>query len=301
MESNNKDTFLARWLNNDLSPAEEQDFKNSDDYKTYSKIAEYSSHLESPLFEKEESRNYIYNKTINKTKANSLNFGWISGIAASILLLFGLFYVLNHNETTFETGYGEQLVITLPDGSEATINSKSSLSYNASNWKENNRTLTLSGEAYFNVKKGSLFTVNTDTGSIEVLGTQFNVNSNTNSLEVKCYTGKVRVFNQKTEAILTYGKALRLIANDKENWVFNPDEKFWLKEESTFYNTPLSQVFISLENQFNIRIKNKSKFLNNKFTGSFFHEDMNMAVKTVLEAMDIKYTTSNQDIILSNE
>lgn len=301
MESNNKDTFLARWLNNDLSPDEEQDFKKSDEYKSYSKIADYSGHLEVPSFDKEESRKYIYSKTINKTKANSLNLGWISGIAASILLLFGLFYVLKFNEMTFETGYGEQLAIDLPDGSEVRLNSKSSLTYNTSNWKEDNRTLTLKGEAYFKVKKGSLFTVNTDKGNIEVLGTQFNVNSNTNILEVKCYGGKVRVFNKQVEGILTQGKALRFIGNDKENWLFNPVETYWVNDESSFYNTPLSKVFIALENQFNIRIKNKSKFQNKRFTGSFLHKEANIAVKTVLEAMDIKYTTDNQDIVLSNE
>jgi len=56
------------------------------------------------------------------------------------------------------------------------LNSKSTISFNKTDWK-NNRQLTLDGEAYFKVEKGSTFTVNTNNGSVTVLGTQFNVNS----------------------------------------------------------------------------------------------------------------------------
>ena len=36
---NNNDTLLARWLSNDLTSKEAQDFKNSESYADYKKIS----------------------------------------------------------------------------------------------------------------------------------------------------------------------------------------------------------------------------------------------------------------------
>src|SRR5690606_15012122 len=73
---------------------------------------------------------------------------------------------------------GGQYRLTLPDGSRVWLNSASSLTY-AANHFEQNRMVTLSGEAYFEVESDSRkpFRVVTDRQTVTVLGTKFNINS----------------------------------------------------------------------------------------------------------------------------
>ena len=71
---------------------------------------------------------------------------------------------------------GSLTTITLPDGSEATLNSGSRLTY-PHDFGIFNRTLTLEGEAFFKVAKDAdrPFSVQTRHLSVEVTGTTFNV------------------------------------------------------------------------------------------------------------------------------
>lgn len=68
--------------------------------------------------------------------------------------------------------------IILDDSTEVTLNANSQLSYPVKFLGETRR-VTLKGEAYFKVKKGSKpFIVNTDDISVKVYGTEFNINTN---------------------------------------------------------------------------------------------------------------------------
>ena len=55
MNKNYDDTFLARWLNNELTSKELEEFEASSDFLIYKKIAEKSSELKPPSFNKEEA------------------------------------------------------------------------------------------------------------------------------------------------------------------------------------------------------------------------------------------------------
>ena len=92
---NSKDTLLARWLMNDLTPKEAQEFKASEAYRSYEKISSYANLLETPTYDKAKAWNAISNQTIHKAKVRPLYYKWATGIAASIVLLIGMFYGLN--------------------------------------------------------------------------------------------------------------------------------------------------------------------------------------------------------------
>ena len=68
------------------------------------------------------------------------------------------------------------------------LNELSQLEYNASKWDEN-RSLELKGEAFFDVEKGKRFDVTTEFGNVSVLGTEFNVLSRDSIFKVSCYEG----------------------------------------------------------------------------------------------------------------
>jgi len=296
-------TFLARWISGDLTPEEFEAFKKTKDYPIYKKINDASQTLDAPiynkleLFEKIQHQNAIQ-ELIAKPKVIKLIPNWAYGVAASIVLAFGVFYFMN-SQTHFETDFSEQLAITLPDFSNVQLNANSQLDYKSRQW-ENNRELTLNGEAFFDVEKGTSFKVNTTEGTIEVIGTEFNITARDNYFEVQCFEGKVKVISSATnnEAILTQGKAFRIVNNNAEVWDFILDEPNWLQGESSFNKTPLSEVIISFENQFEVVFDISKININKRFTGSFTHSDLKLALKTVFAPMDISYAAMGKDTIL---
>jgi transmembrane sensor len=63
---------------------------------------------------------------------------------------------------------------------------------------------------------------------------------------------------------------------------------------------PLSQVMISLEDQFGIAFDKSNVDANMRFTGSFSHTDLKLALKTVFAPMEISYRSNENVIVLKN-
>ena len=79
---------------------------------------------------------------------------------------------------------GGQAEINLADGTNVRLNSESSLKYKRK-FNSESRIVNLSGEGYFKVVKGDYpFTVNTQYGTIAVLGTKFNIHARNENVEV---------------------------------------------------------------------------------------------------------------------
>lgn len=299
------ETFLARWISGDLKPEELKEFKKSKDYSILKRINDASQRLESPSFDEQALYNKLKAYQLNQSKPEKRTIklipNWAYAVAASVIIALGIFYFLNA-ESHFKTGFGEQLAVIMPDNSRAKLNSNSNLYFKERNWDEK-RLLHLNGEAFFDVEKGKSFKVITEDGIVEVLGTEFNVISRAHYFEVRCQEGKVKVINNATNegVVLLPGNAIRFVNNKAEQWNYNINEPNWLLGESTFQNTPLSQVFIALENQFEIKFDNSKIDLSQRFTGGFTHKDLNLALKTVMAPMDISYTVSPENTIILNK
>lgn len=294
------DEFLAKWSSGDLSEEQKEVFRQTDDYKYYAAILEGTDLLEVPSFEKDKNFDRVQQKMSEETKVVTLFPKWAYAVAASVAIIMGYIFLINQN-TSYETGYGSQLVVTLPGHSEVILNADSSLEYNKDDW-ETERTIFLQGEAYFKVKKGSTFKVQTDQGSVIVLGTQFTVISENTIFEAICFEGKVRVEKEGQSKVITKGEAVRFINNKFESWSHSSASPSWLQEESSFTNAPLHQVITALEKQFEVTISANEIDKELRFTGSFTHTDLNKALRTVFEPLEIKYTFKNENtIVLVNQ
>ena len=303
MENFSKDeTFLARWIAGELSPEELEKFENSQGYPVLKKINDASQNLKAPTFN--DQALLIKLKELNKPqpKVKKLIPNWAYSAAAVLVVALGLLYVMTLS-SQHQTSFGEQLAVLLPDNSSVKLNANSKLEYKTLNWKSN-RTLELEGEAFFDVEKGQSFKVFTNLGLVEVLGTEFNVISRDAYFEVQCMEGKVRVSSNtlNKEVILLPGDAVRVVNNILEEWDFNLDESNWTLGETTFFNTPISQVLLALENQFQIKFDKTNIDLNKRFTGAFTHKNLNLALKTVSGPMGISYTVDkeNNTILLNS-
>ncbi|MDO5987041.1 FecR family protein [Flavivirga amylovorans] len=293
------DTILARWLAGTLTQEELAEFKNSKEFAEYQSIVTASNRFEKPAFNKEKLYTNIAAKRKNQksTKVISLkSISYVIAVAASIVLIIGVFF----NNITYKTGIGEQLAVTLPDNSKIQLNANSKLEHNRFFWNSN-RNVSLNGEAYFIVEKGSTFNVKTNYGTVSVLGTEFNIRSRKNAYNLICYEGKVMFKQNKTEktAVLTAGKSISIINNDFNEATTTKTSPSWLKGISTFDNTMLSDVLNELRAQYGITIKTNGVDLSQRFTGNFVHNDLETALKTVLVPMQIEYTI-NKNILLLN-
>jgi len=184
---------------------------------------------------------------------NRLSFA----IAASIVLLAGIFSIVRFYTTTITSHSGQHLSVNLPDGSTVILNAESQLSYQPL-WWQFSRHLHLEGEGFFKVEKGKKFTVKSVTGKTEVLGTSFNIYARDQLYEVICKTGKVKVTSPENDAaVLSPGYTGRINKEGKVV-VFKPEKPentiSWIDNKFIFTGTPLTQVFKEIERQYNVRL-----------------------------------------------
>ena len=173
--------------------------------------------------------------------------GWLR-IAASVLLVactaaITYFFINNRNgalpEMLAVTTANEVKADTLPDGSVATLNKNSKLTYPA-RFKGTQRKVNLQGEAFFSVtaNKAKPFVITVNDVEIKVLGTSFNVRSDEEGTEVIVETGVVQVMRGGQMVELKAGE--RTILQNAEA----ADTIAKLKSDDKLYNYYISHTFI---------------------------------------------------------
>ena len=192
------------------------------------------------------------------------------GYAASLLipvLLICHFYTVSE-----ETAKGEHLAIRLPDNSKVTMNAESKISYQPLSWFLH-RKARLEGEAYFEVKRGSRFNVQSGRNTVSVLGTAFNVNARPGLYRVTCLEGQVEVHAGGESAVLHANMQAALHESALHIYDMPPAlATGWMQGEFVFVATPLKEVIAEVERQYNIRIT-PDEFTNHFFTGNFLKTD----------------------------
>ena len=281
--------MLAKWINNELTTEEMNDFKKSQDYSIYKNIKEYSAQLKTKEFDEDDLLNKIKLRKNDSTKVIQIAQNWFFRIVALILISLGVFMFYQENNSVVEfVEKGHKSTFVLPDNSEITLNSDSELKYKDKNW-ENNRILHLTGEAYFKVAKGKKFEVNTNLGKVTVLGTQFNVKARNNRFDVVCFEGKVKVnYNDKT-IILKQSDKVSFENNDliiqKKTAETMPS---WLENEIVFDQEQLKNILEEIERQYNISIKCDLESTNQLFTGEIPNNNIEVALQIIATTFQLK-------------
>lgn len=143
--------------------------------------------------------------------------------------------------------------IVLPDQSVMTLNASSTAEY-SDDWSEK-RVLKLDGEAFFEVQKGSNFSVITPSGIVEVLGTSFDVMAREEKFRVECFTGRVRVTAGEAKVEITPGYAAELSQGTLDIASFDSKEGDWRQGEFHLKSEPFMYVVKEIERQYNVRIQ----------------------------------------------
>ncbi|MBT3945687.1 MAG: DUF4974 domain-containing protein [Candidatus Marinimicrobia bacterium] len=175
--------------------------------------------------------------------------------------------------------------LQLPDGSTITLNAGSQIKYKK-DFNTDHRSLTMTGEVYFNVKNGNTpFVIQTNQGQVTVLGTSFNVRSREDGFEVGVNEGIVKVSNDSKSVILHKGQMIGIDSNFDEKNLQNisytnyPD---WMHEKLVCEQTPLSEVCDEIERTFGISFKFANPSLSDiTVTGVIDAQDLNTVLSTI--------------------
>ena len=297
----NKETLISKWLNNDLNDQELEAFKRLEDYDDLVKLNDSMQAFKAKDYDTSRELESVL-KTIKTTKKQSIH--WVKPFmraAAILTICFSLYYYTTTIDTTITTEFAQKTTIELPDASSVSLNAKSLLAFNKNSWK-NEREVTLEGEAFFKVAKGSSFHVLTKSGIVTVYGTQFNVKQRDNYFEVICYEGIVGVSYNSQEIKLKPGDSFLIIdgkqiAKEKEKRT-TPS---WLNNESMFKSLPYKEVIAEFERQYQVDITLVNIDTNQLFTGSFAHNNLEVALKAITLPLHVTYSKTNRTIILKRE
>lgn len=237
-----------------------------------------------------------------------INWKYLAGFVAAACMIFVVFFrpsVTDQSTSqTYSADVAQKTTEAFPDGSAITLNPNSRATFDASKWEES-RKVHLTGMAFFEVRKGSKFVVETANGSVTVLGTSFSVDARNDNFQVICKTGKVSIKSKKGEEKVLSSGDVATMTNEHLFVQSLPKGTVslisWLDGGFTFSNEEFGDVVSEIESQFDVKVIMADSLKSMKYTGFFKNKDLNDALFSVTWPMKLKYKIEGKSVILSEE
>ncbi len=261
--------------------------------------------------------------------------------AAAVALLLGLFWglrfwqsnlvgpsIAQRSQQQSESNYiqevnhsSQALKIHLADGTLVTLAKNSRLSY-PRKFKGAQRLVRLSGEAFFEVTKDPKkpFLVYANQTVTKVLGTSFRIKAYTEAPEVTIAvrTGRVSVFSEKEYHKQQFSTQLSgLILTPNQQATYNTqaqqlsktlvEKPVVLQKPNTltpfeFNETPLLQVFSTLENAYGVDIVfEPGDIATRSLTVSLENESLYEKLEVICKTLGLSYQIVDAQIIIANQ
>ncbi len=238
--------------------------------------------------------------------------GW-GRIAAAILFLIvagiGIYMLQQQSGRVVErTGFGETRMLTLPDGSEVTLNGNSVLSYNAE-WAEL-REVQLEGEGYFKVvhtKDHRRFRVRTGADfSLDVLGTKFNISKRESGTRIVLDEGKVQCNlggAGRDTLVLRPGEMVQFRKKPSDYQLRRVETGLysaWKEHRLVFKNTSLREVTAILQDTYGLETEAyHPELLDRRISGSVPTDNVELLLQGIAEASDVTITRDGDQLIIA--
>ena len=287
----NKEFLVKKWLSDELTDTEREAFEQLDDFQLHKDILDNAAQFKSTGFSQMDSFD-TFSKRLNEVAKPVRKMNWVKPllrIASVFVIGFSIYYFfLFNNVVEVQTLASEKTTIELPDASMVIVNAMSEVRYSKRKWQQK-RELKLQGEAFFDVAKGSKFSVITSEGTVSVLGTQFNIKQRGNYFEVECFEGIVKVTSKNTSEQLIAGDRYRFSNGQASLGKTLYQQPQWTKNVSSFDRIPIFEVIAELERQYNIEVEMDKVQTERLFTGGFVHDNLENALKSIGEPLDLDY------------
>ena len=324
--------WITGYLTNSLTPEETQSLQewlnaSEENRKYFSDMQEVwiaaSNETDDSSFNKDKAYQLFLKQTeatpqqgINKRKAFQLR-PWMYA-AAMIIVVFicgtiafqsGKSVIRNQlTQISIEAPYGSKTKLYLPDGTLVWLNAGSKMSY-AQDFGINERSLNLSGEAYFEVTRNEEipFKVHTEELDVKVLGTKFNFRNYKDDLEAKVclLEGKVALNTRQKETILHPDQQALLDKKTGKLFVSGTKAAYsaeWTNDRLYFDEALLPDIVKELERSYNIKITIADAALNSvRFYGNFRRREQSIReIMDVLSSTDkMTYTIEGKNIVIT--
>lgn len=209
--------------------------------------------------------------------------------------------VAGSKTNTLQTARGETYQVRLPDGTQVWINAASTLTYPASFATLKTRTVTLNGEAYFEVAKDAShpFIVKTAQQNLVVLGTHFNVNSYTDEGQTltTLLEGSVKI-NEQT--LLKPGEQAQLSAsgNMRVGKANIAEAIGWKNGFFLFEKDDLPTVMRQISRWYDMDVKYEGKIPKAIFDGKVYRNLNLSKVLEVLKYADVRFRIEGKTIVI---
>lgn len=321
------DTYWKNWM--EANPEMVEDLKSAREIVEGIQFEEIlpNAEIREEVLAKILKESYVIGDKVNKDVKYKISaFDWfyqmsqVYKIAAILIIALALYLpnFLHQNKASESqesnpgilieksTAQGEKLNITLPDGSRVWLNSGSKLVF-PEKFSEKDRYMSISGEAYFEVKKDSLrpFRVESDGFVTTALGTSFNINTKVGSLvKISLVTGKVSIDKNLVtdQVILDPGQEFNFDKIGFERWVgdFDPEKVMaWKEGKIIFENASLSQVVQTLEDWYGVKFTiENGKNVNWKFSAEYQNQMLDNILKSISYIENFEYAINGKNVEL---
>lgn len=209
-------------------------------------------------------------------------------------------------EVTAQAGKVEH--VTLPDSSEVWLNSGATIRY-PRHFDDDDRTLSLQGEAYFEVRKDPHrpFTVKSEALDVRVLGTVFNMSARKGSdtASVALLEGKVQVRGNHDEGMVTINPNQKVVltrtAKTMEvSEVYAPLDASWHNSLIPFNNMRIEEIARVLETHYGVEFNIASRLYGQStYSGEINSvEDIDSVLKNLSYTIHFNYKRNGRTVTL---
>ncbi|WP_339714746.1 FecR family protein [uncultured Kriegella sp.] len=208
---------------------------------------------------------------------------------------------------------GKQFELALSDGTMVTLNSGSSIKYPVQFAADQNREVTLSGEAYFKVAKdtNNPFIVSVNNLKVRVLGTEFNLSAYPEDREITTVLveGLVGLYNHNTydrQTATLIEPGFKGVYNES-NDVFSVNEvdtnlyTSWKNGRFVFRHEQFKNIIKKLERNYNITIINNNQELGEQYYNASFdmEEDMEQIFTSFQKSYSFNYIIDQNTVTIN--
>lgn len=295
---------VKKWLAGELSDIERKEFESSDDFAEIHRLLKAVDNFKAPEYDVDSEYSRLSENIIKHKRPFSLykRINPLLKIAAILIISLTIsffFYDSFNSSTNNHEWITEQTEVCLPDSSLVFLNKGAKIKFSKKEWSKK-RNVELNGEAFFRVKEGSKFNVNTQHGTVTVLGTEFVVKDWDKYYEVICYSGLVNVSTKQNSFKLSPNNAYRFLDDKEERYtISNKYQPDWLNGDSSFKSVPLRFVINELKRQYKVNIEVDNVDLNQLFTGGFSHENLETALESITIPVNLNYQINGKNILIT--
>lgn len=271
---------------------------NDEEFELFYELSEFDTSVDTDK---------AWQKVCDKLQPKDHGFWNIWKVAAAIILISSLSILIYQQSSPADLPL-QQLTANqsiskyeLPDGTRLTLARNSSVSLAESEFTDA-RNLKLEGKAYFNVTKGSPFTISTRNGEVQVLGTSFDVDSRNGQLVVQVYSGVVQISKGDQTRLLHKGELGKIDSNLMSvSNIIDINSESWRTGDFKFDNQPLREIIPLIEEYYDVDIKTSKAIRECKVTAEFEGESLNEVMKTLTSILNIKSKKSGNKISLTGK